>query len=340
MQLFGSKSGPVTADRAELFRELVSEHQSEIERLEEFLQADIQSFEPAIQDHVRYCFGHSGKKLRPLLVFLLGKASAAERSLIEAAAIVELVHLATLVHDDILDQASLRHRTETVVSRHGAHVAVLLGDTLFARALEIAAGFPSPEICRQVALTTRQVCSGEIEQTLQRGDLTLDRTAYFRIIRNKTAELFGLSAWLGATVSGSSATATQSAVDYALHLGMAYQIFDDLADIVANEAEAGKTLGTDLETGKVTLPMILFSEFEPSAAVADLQSAIRRGLEGRADLVQLLRGSDALSQSSEIFHSELFECRRAIADLGSHSARKLLLNLVEYLDVKWNQLVL
>lgn len=183
---------------ASLLADLVSEYAVPFAALETFLDAQAERFEPEMVPLVRECLEHSGKKLRPLLVFLVYADGVAEmpEEVIQAGAIVELVHLATLVHDDILDEADLRHRAETMVSRYGAHVAVLLGDALFAHALELAADYPDGSVCRAVARATRQVCSGEIAQTFARRDAVPSVESYLRMIDLKTAELFKVSAQL------------------------------------------------------------------------------------------------------------------------------------------------
>lgn len=230
-----------------------------IEALNAFLEAQVTVFEPEVQPLVRYTFAHRGKRIRPLLVFYAGSgaAQAHNEALVRVAAIVELVHLATLVHDDILDGASLRHRTATAERTYGTSNAVLLGDVLFAQALKLAADFPTTDVCQAVAEATRRVCSGEIVQTLRPDSAQLpSEDDYYRVIRLKTAELFAVSARLGARVVESPPEAVEAAEHYARCLGLAYQVYDDLADLLAQEHQAGKTLRTDLETGKWTLPVL------------------------------------------------------------------------------------
>jgi octaprenyl-diphosphate synthase len=246
------------------FAELVLSLRDPLLRLEAFLQDQITEFEPEVQSLVEETLKHSGKKIRPLLVFLAGlqrdHPEPALKDLIKVAAVVELVHLATLVHDDILDNASLRHGSATLSASHGAHRAVLLGDALFAHALKLAAEFPDTAVCRAVAEATRQVCSGEIAQTFTRGSADISLAAYRRIIDLKTAELFSVSAQLGAFIGTHNPEYATAAAQFARHLGIAYQIYDDLVDICASEQKVGKTLGTDLATGKLTLPLILLRE--------------------------------------------------------------------------------
>lgn len=306
--------------------------------LEAFMEAQIPSFEPEVRSLVRYCFGHSGKKLRPLLVFsAAGRVGPAQdRSLVKAAAIVELVHLATLVHDDILDEAMVRHRTETVAARHGAHVAVLLGDALFSHALNLAAEFDSVEVCRAVSRATRQVCSGEIVQTFARQAEIPDREAYFRIIDLKTAELFRVSAYLGGFISGMPVAAMEALVNYATHLGRAYQIYDDMADIFGREVQAGKTLGTDLATGKVTLPLILWRETLPASARPASVAALHEMI-GSLDVRGVLADADIPERVRSLFLAEIAGARRELDSLHERPIPDPLERLLEFLEAAWNK---
>lgn len=245
------------------FSEVYEPVKSYLDELDVFLHSQVALLEPEIQEHVRYVLGHSGKRLRPMLVAYSGWRGPAVHSsaeLVRLGSVVELVHLATLVHDDILDEADTRHRQETAAKKYGPAAAVLIGDVLFSHALKLAAEFPTPEVCRVVAQATARVCAGEIAQTYQRGEVNYDRDFYYRVIRLKTAELFEVACGLGAKVAGYPAGFCGAAAVFGRHLGTAYQIFDDLADLYAHETMIGKTLGTDLEKGKFTLPLLLLLE--------------------------------------------------------------------------------
>jgi octaprenyl-diphosphate synthase len=209
-----------------------------------------------------YCIDTSGKRIRPALVFLSGWSGDEKPSadLVRVAAVVELVHLATLVHDDIMDEAELRRSRRTASRQYGPEAAVLLGDALFAHALHLAAEFPTPEICYAVSDSTRKVCAGEIVQTLRRGTINITREDYFRVIDLKTAELFRISCFLGSKLGGFPSAFVDAASHFGRHLGIAYQIYDDLADFFGQEKRIGKTLGTDLQSGKVTLPLLALLE--------------------------------------------------------------------------------
>jgi octaprenyl-diphosphate synthase len=244
--------------------------------LDEFLQGQLKAFEPEIREMVNYCIDTSGKRIRPALVFLSGwnESGKVSPDLVRAAAVVELVHLATLVHDDIMDAADVRRNRRTAVREFGPTAAVLLGDALFAHALHLATHFPTTEVCAAVSESTRRVCAGEIVQTLRRRSTDVTRADYQRIIDLKTAELFRVSCFLGARLSGGQERYVQAADSFGRHLGIAYQIYDDLADFFGREDKIGKTLGTDLASGKLTLPLFALMDRLPSAEKAALAEEI------------------------------------------------------------------
>ena len=241
-------------------------------QLDAYLRSQLQVFEPEIRDMADYCIDTSGKRIRPALVFLSGRRHDGEASeeLVRVAAVVELVHLATLVHDDIMDEADLRRNRRTASKEYGAEAAVLLGDALFSHALNLATQFPTTEVCAAVSESTRRVCAGEIIQTLRRGSTNISRADYRRIIDLKTAELFRVSCFLGARLSGYSPDFVEAASEFGRHLGIAYQIYDDLADFYGVENRIGKTLGTDLASGKITLPLLELMDRLPADERAEL----------------------------------------------------------------------
>jgi octaprenyl-diphosphate synthase len=247
--------------------------------LDRFMRLQAEQFEPEIRDMAAYCLDISGKRLRPTLVFISGwrGEEAVDEALVRAAGVVEMVHLATLVHDDIMDRAELRRNRSTAARKFGPDAAVLLGDALFSQALHIASQFPTTEVCRLVSASTRRVCSGEIMQTLRRRDINISLADYRRMIDLKTAELFRVSCYLGAMLSEQGGGFADAADRFGHHLGIAYQIYDDLADFLGEEQKIGKTLGTDLATGKLTLPLMLLLERVPAEERAAIVTALREG---------------------------------------------------------------
>src|SRR5262249_40256168 len=209
-----------------------------------------------------------GKRLRPALVLLAGQACGGTRPAHPVvAAVVEMIHTATLVHDDILDEASVRRHAATVNAEWGNETAVLLGDYLFTHAFHLAASLDSTRACRWIGHATNKVCEGEMQQVHHRGDLDLDEAGYFAIIEGKTAELTAVSCRLGASSAGASDATVAGLERYGRNLGIAFQIADDVLDIWGDERVTGKSLGTDLEKQKLTLPIILLLRLvEPDVA--------------------------------------------------------------------------
>ena len=278
-----------------------------MDTLDDFLREQVASFEPEIREMADYCIDTTGKRIRPALVFFAGWSQSPPAELVQVAAVVELVHLATLVHDDIMDEAAVRRGRPTASRKYGPAAAVLLGDALFAHALYLAARFPTTEVCQAVSASTRRVCAGEIAQTLRRRTTAISRADYDRMIDLKTAELFRVSCALGAQFGGYPADFAGTAAKFGRHLGIAYQIYDDLADFFGREQHIGKTLGTDLASGKLTLPLLLLRESLTPAERTSLEAE----LEGRAEPQLALRL--AQMEQHSVFSTVRAEIERELA---------------------------
>jgi octaprenyl-diphosphate synthase len=233
--------------------------------LDVLIKAQLPCFEPEIRDMVEFCLDTSGKRIRPALVFFSGWSGVGviSNDLVRAAAVVELIHLATLVHDDIMDGAVLRRGRSTAVKIHGPTASVLVGDALFAHALNLATQFSTTEVCAVVSDSMRKVCAGEIIQTARRASNLVSKQDYERVIQLKTGELFRVSCQLGAMLNGLNPDIVKAFAQFGDHLGIAYQIYDDLVDFFGDEKKIGKTLGTDLVSGKMTLPLFALKECLP-----------------------------------------------------------------------------
>src|SRR6266568_5529415 len=217
-----------------------------------------EAFDPAIEGYISYALDSGGKRMRPLVALLAGAATGAvTKAHIDLAVIVELIHLATLVHDDVMDEAERRRSQPTLNARWGNALSVLLGDSLFAHALDLSTKFDDSEISRAIARAASEICSGEMIQTQRRFDLKLSVEDYLRIVKMKTGSLFAAAAELGATISEADPALIKTLKDFGMRVGTAYQIYDDCLDIAGNESTTGKTLGTDLRKGKFTLPMLI-----------------------------------------------------------------------------------
>jgi octaprenyl-diphosphate synthase len=238
-----------------------------IEQVEMHIAEQAAAFDPAIEGYVVYAVGSRGKRLRPLLALLAGGATGKINSgHVDLAVIVELIHIATLVHDDVMDEAERRRAQPTANARWGNSLSVLLGDCLFAHALTLSTNFDNADISRAIARTAATVCSGEMIQTQRRFDLNLTVQDYLRIVEMKTGSLFSAAAELAALISEADPNVIEAFKNFGVQVGTAYQIYDDCIDLAGSESATGKTLGTDLRKGKFTLPVLIFlrsaSEFE------------------------------------------------------------------------------
>ena len=323
-----------SADPANPWKQIVEPVEPFLDAVSRGLASQVDSFDPGLVEYAEYALTGSGKHLRPALVALSAKAlGQPDKNHVTVAVIIEMVHLATLVHDDVMDEAEIRRGKLTLASNWGNDIAVLFGDCLFAHALKLAASFPTPEICRAVASATNTVCSGEILQNRNRANFNLTKAEYFRIMEMKTAELFALSCELAALLAGATPAQRQTMRQFGLAFGTAYQIYDDCLDLFGTEAKAGKSLGTDLVKGKMTLPLLVLRERADDADRTELQRLLSRWEPGSLPRVgKMLRQYDALTPSRETIHQYLDGARRYVASLPESGGRTTLAMLPDYLE--------
>jgi octaprenyl-diphosphate synthase len=294
--------------------------QPELDQVEERIVRQAAAFDPDIEGYVTYAIGGRGKRLRPLVALLAGGATGQIHSgHVNLAVIVELIHLATLVHDDVMDEAERRRAQPTINARWGNSLSVLLGDCLFAHALSLSTAFENSEIGRAIARAASEICSGEMIQTQRRFDLKLSVEDYLRIVKMKTGSLFAAAAELGATISEADSEVIETLKDFGMRIGTAYQIYDDCLDIAGSENATGKTLGTDLRKGKFTLPVLFFlrsaSEFERERCTSFI-------LDGRCEEVsEILKNrstNGALDESIAAGGDLIREAQTGIESLASN----------------------
>jgi octaprenyl-diphosphate synthase len=312
--------------------ELYAPIASELAEAERTFQAELGSRYPFVQQLVDHCADFHGKRLRPALVLLAGQACGGLAPAHPAlAAVVEMIHTATLVHDDILDESVVRRHAATVNAEWGNETAVLLGDYLFTHAFHLAASLESTLACRWIGRATNLVCEGEMQQVHQRGNLDLDEAAYFAIIEGKTAELTAVSCRLGAHYAGANPEVVEAMDRYGRCLGIAFQIADDVLDIWGEERTTGKSLGTDLEKKKMTLPLIRLL----GTATREAAARVRGILEdadpaGRRRLRPYLEESGALDYSWRRARQYVDQAIRSLDGLAESEAKTVLATLARY----------
>jgi len=247
---------------------------TDLEHVDKCIRQQVETFDPGILGYIEYATETNGKRIRPALVILSAQATGKIQSAhYDLAVIVEMIHLASLIHDDILDNAEIRRTRPTLFAKWGADLSVLLGDCLFAHALKLCASLPKRESNRLIAEASSEVCTGEILQMQRRFDLKLSIPEYLRMIGMKTGALFRVACETSVMLNDMPEPCVQALRNYGDSLGVAYQIYDDCLDLYGTEESSGKTLGTDLKKGKFTLPVIHLLQHlkeEELAAVSDV----------------------------------------------------------------------
>ena len=326
-------SGPSHPNLNRSWKMLVEPLESFLQRVVRQLTHQVHDFDPRLIPYAQYALNGSGKHLRPTLVALAANSVAeTSNAHVTAAVIIEMVHLATLVHDDVMDEAEIRRGQLTLAANWGNEIAVLFGDCLFAQALKLAASFPTTEVCRAVAMATNTVCTGEILQTQHRRDFEVSRRDYFRVIQMKTAELFTLSCDLAAFLAGAEQEQRAALCQFGTAFGTAYQVYDDCVDLFGTEASAGKSLGTDLAKGKLTWPVLLAWERAGSTDRKRLENWITNWRpENFVQVNELLVKYETFEPSLEVIGNYLEQARAALKMLPENAGREGLLDLIEFL---------
>ena len=283
--------------------------ESELERLSHFLKQEFSSPEPFIFQILQHIARFRGKQIRPALLFLASKIGGSETGddHVKIGAVIELIHTATLVHDDILDDALLRRNVETVHRRWGERAAILIGDYIYSRAFHLSTQVPG--MAGILSDTTHTICEGELLQISSRFQPDLDESTYFEIIRKKTAILYAVACELGGVLGGLDAERCHRLHAFGLELGMAFQIADDCLDYSGKEAVVGKSLGTDLHQGKLTLPLIYLLESLGDAEARWVRDVLSRPLkpDEESKVAALVRQhgvvADAFARAEAFIHS-------------------------------------
>jgi octaprenyl-diphosphate synthase len=282
-----------------------------------------------IAEHI---IGSGGKRLRPMLVLLAAQAAAYRgRNHIILAAVVEFIHTATLLHDDVVDESDLRRGRKTANALWGNAASVLVGDFLYSRSFQMMVEADDMRVMRILADTTNQIAEGEVLQLLNIHNPDVNEAAYLRVIERKTAVLFAAATRLGGLLGGLAAAQEEALARFGLNLGFAFQIADDVLDYVSDTATLGKNIGDDLAEGKATLPLIYAIERTDAARAASLRRAIETGgLDSLDNIVSAIRDSGALERALERAQSYADAANAALSTLPHSPARDALSVLADY----------
>jgi len=262
-----------------------------------------------------YIINSGGKRLRPVLLLLSARAFGYEGTHHhELAAVVEFIHTATLLHDDVVDGSDMRRGKETANNVWGNEASVLVGDFLYSRAFQMMVGVDSMQVMQILSEATNTIAEGEVKQLLNVHNADLDEAGYLDVIRSKTAKLFESSAWLGAVLSGRCESEQQAMADYGMHLGIAFQLIDDALDYSASSEDLGKNIGDDLAEGKPTLPLIYVINHGTPDQAALVREALEQGGRDRIEEIKsAIESAGAIAYTSR---SAQAEADKAIACLS------------------------
>lgn len=278
-----------------------------------------------------YIVNSGGKRLRPALVLLAaGACDALDSRAHLTAAIIEFIHTATLLHDDVVDASELRRGKETANALWGNEAAVLVGDFLYSRSFEMMVEVADMRVMDILSSTTNTIAEGEVMQLLNIHDADTTEARYLAVIHAKTAKLFEAATRLGAVLGDRSSDEETALATYGRHLGCAFQLIDDVLDYEATEEKLGKALGDDLEEGKPTLPLIYAMQHGTEAQAAVIREAIEQGGRSYIDAVQeIIHATRATDYTREVASKEAQKAREALQSLPNSDYRQAMEQLVE-----------
>jgi len=256
---------------------------NEFSLVNEHILSQLKSEIPLIEQIGYYIISNGGKRLRPLLVLMAARACSKsdddsyQDNMVKMATIIEFIHTATLLHDDVVDESDMRRGKKTANEEWGNAPSVLVGDFLYSRAFQIMVEVGSMQCMQILAETTNIISEGEVQQLINCGDPSTSEESYLKVIQYKTAKLFEGAALCGAIVANADAVKQQALADYGTYVGTAFQLIDDVMDYTSTAEEMGKNVGDDLAEGKPTLPLIYTMKNAPAEAAARVRSAIETG---------------------------------------------------------------
>lgn len=303
----------------------------EMELVNSLIRGSLDSNVILIRQIAEYIIGSGGKRLRPMLVVLAARACGHQgQDHITAAAIIEFIHTATLLHDDVVDESDLRRGQETAHEVWGNAASVLVGDFLYSRSFQMMVKVDSMRVMEVLSDATNTIAEGEVEQLLNMHDPEVGEKSYFSVIEKKTAKLFEAACQLGAVLSGKPELEDALAA-FGRELGTAFQVADDVLDYTADAETLGKNIGDDLAEGKPTLPLILSRKTLPQDQRAIIDETIRRGgVSNIEEIVELIKNCGALDQSMDVARNRSQAAIKAIAVLPDSPWKSAMISLALY----------
>jgi octaprenyl-diphosphate synthase len=304
----------------------------DLETTDRFIIAQLESRIPLIKEVIEYVLTCGGKRVRPMVLLLSARAlSDHTEKHIDLAAVVELIHTATLLHDDVVDGATLRRSHQTANTIWGNEASVLVGDFLYSRAFQLVVELKHQPILEIFAKATHYIAEGEIMQLVNCKNPDTTEEFYYDIIQRKTAKLFEVAAQLGAMVASEKEHEITALRDYGLHLGLAYQLIDDALDYSLSTDDTGKNVGQDIADGKTTLPLIHAMRKSKGADLALLRESIEQGsAKNLQAILGIIESTDAIKYTAEAAKKHAETAKLALSPLPATPYREALLRLSDF----------
>ena len=305
---------------------LIADDMREVDKV---IAARLSSSVPLVSQVAQYIISAGGKRLRPALLLLMsGALEYKDAQRFNLAAVVEFIHTATLLHDDVVDESTLRRGQPTANENFGNPASVLVGDFLYSRAFQMMVDTNNMRVMHILAEATNIIAEGEVQQLMNTHDASLTEAAYLNVIRSKTAKLFEASARLAAVLAGSPEHVEKACADYGQALGTAFQVIDDVLDYDGDAAEMGKNLGDDLREGKVTLPLIIAMQRGTAEQCALIKNAIEVGeTDNLPAVIEIVKTTGALDATRQAAAAQAQLAIDAIANLTDNAYTRGLLQL-------------
>lgn len=300
--------------------------------VDSMIQSRLQSDVVLINQLGHYIINSGGKRLRPALAILCARACGYQgQHHINLATIIEFIHTATLLHDDVVDNSDMRRGRETANSIWGNEASVLVGDFLYTRSFEMMVEMESMRLMKVLSHTTNVIAEGEVLQLLNCNDASTTEQRYLEVIHHKTAKLFEAAGLLGAVISESSAEVEQAMASYAMHLGSAFQLVDDLLDYSESSETIGKNIGDDLAEGKPTLPLIYAMQHGTAEQASIVKEAIEKGQRDKInDIIAIIESTGAIGYTSKAAANEVAQAKQALSILADSPYKEALASLADF----------
>jgi octaprenyl-diphosphate synthase len=300
--------------------------------VDSMIQSRLQSDVVLINKLGHYIINSGGKRLRPALAILCARACGYQgQHHINLATIIEFIHTATLLHDDVVDNSDMRRGRETANNIWGNEASVLVGDFLYTRSFEMMVEMESMRLMKVLSHTTNVIAEGEVLQLLNCNDASTTEQRYLEVIHHKTAKLFEAAGLLGAIISESSTEVEQAMASYAMHLGSAFQLVDDLLDYSESSETIGKNIGDDLAEGKPTLPLIYAMQHGTTEQASTIKEAIEKGQRDKInEIIAIIESTGAIGYTSKAAENEVAQAKQALSILNDSQYKEALASLADF----------